>query len=940
MRWLALSALFAALAACSTAGGNPAGGGSVAGEGVQATQDASGPPASGPADSQTATDAVRQGRPDLAGGLPVPVQRSDDQLYILELRLKNWVLSEGLFGYAEEGGLLLPLGETARALEFPISVDPLTGRANGWFLSENRLFSLDIARREVVVEGRPGTVDPRFVELHADDIYVDTRILSRWFPVNIDFDLSNSLVMIRSREPLEVERRLEREQIRGTLSRRRDLGQPAFEEQDVPYQFVSSPFVDTSTETGYRRDVNGDDHFVARYSSLITADLLYTSASMFLSGNQDDPLTEARLTLGRKDPDGELLGPIGATEYAAGDITSPETTLISDPHFGRGAQISSFPLGQEGEFDRTTLIGDLPLGWSVELYRNEVLLDFRTARPDGRYEFVDVPLLFGVNLLRLRFFGPQGQRREETRRILVGEDQISKGEFKFALSANQHETDLLPVEDDQAGVPDPATQGEGRFFARAEYGVTKKMSLTGGVSSIPLISGRRTYGSVGARLGLANTFTELDLVADDQGGLAGQIALQASLPGDLGLFIEHGQFSDFVSEDVEDEFGLLQYRSKIRLDGVVGAGSLFRVPFTLSAQQERYESGREETEIANLLSAAISRVAVSNNFAWRRIHETTGDTITADGTFLASGRIARASLRGEATYDIQPTAQITSAGITGEWFFDTDLSARLRVRGEFGASSRTVYGAGISKTFRLASVGVETEYGTDGSALALLTVSFGLGREPRSGSWHGSSDPMAAKGTVSARAFVDNDLDGVYSDGDTPLEGVRFDTSRGLPRATTDSEGVVLLSGLPPYEPMDIYLPARSLEDPYWVARPEGRSFTLRPGATAVADFPVVTTGEIDGTVYLERNGVRRDVARVKVQLVDESGQVVKSVETAYDGFYLFDSVLPGRYRVRIDSAQLARLNLTASPARDAVIGADGTVISGMAFTLRSSLGQ
>lgn len=940
VRRVVMSAPLVVLAACTMAGEDVASKRAGRTETAGAAQTTSGQADPTAADNELSADGARRGPDGGALGLPVPVERPDDQLYILQLRLKNWVLSDGLFGYLNEGGLLLPLGETARALEFPISVDPVTGRASGWFLSENRLFSLDIARREVVVEGQRGSFDPRFVELHADDIYVDTRVLSRWFPTSIDFDLSNSLVTMRSREPLEIERRLEREQIRGALSRQRDLDKPAFEEQDLPYQMVSWPFVDTSIETGYRRDVDGEEYFLTRYNTLITADLLKTSASMFLAGDQDDGLTQARLTLGRKDPNGELLGPVRATEYAAGDITSPQMTMISETHFGRGAEVSSYPLGQEAEFDRITLIGDLPLGWDVELFRNEVLIDFQTARQDGRYEFIDVPLLFGVNLLRLEFFGPQGQRRQEIRRILVGDGQVSEGEFNFRLAANQHDTSLLPVENELGGTADPATEGEARFFAQAEYGLTRNLALTGGVSSIPLTAGQRTYGTAGARLGLGSTFTELDLVADDQGGLAGRVAVQASLPGNLGLLVEHGQFSDFVSEDVEDDFGLLQYRSKMRLDGVVAAGSLPRVPFTLSASHESYDTGHEETEIGNRLSAAISRLAVSNNFLWRRIDDTAGDTVTADGTFLVAGRLGRASLRGETSYNIEPDAQVTGSGITGDWFFDTDLSARLSVQGQFTSPRRTIYGAGISKRFRVASVGINAEYASDDSASAFLTVSFGLGREPRSGSWQGSSQPMASKGAVSARAFVDNNLDGVFDDGDTPLEGVRFDTSRGLPRETTDSEGVVLLTGLPTYESIDVYLPARSLEDPYWVARPEGYSYTLRPGATAVADFPVVATGEIDGIVYLEQDGVRRDVAQVKVQLIDDSGRVVNTVETAFDGFYLFGSVLPGRYRVRIDSAQLARLNLAASPPRDAVIGADGTVVSGMAFTLYRLSGQ
>jgi hypothetical protein len=94
------------------------------------------------------------------------------------------------------------------------------------------------------------------------------------------------------------------------------------------------------------------------------------------------------------------------------------------------------------EFDRITLEGNLPLGWEVELYRNEVLLEFQSASADGRYRFEDVSLLFGVNVLRLIFYGPQGQQREEVRQVRVDTDQISAGEFRYRIAANQHDTRL------------------------------------------------------------------------------------------------------------------------------------------------------------------------------------------------------------------------------------------------------------------------------------------------------------------------------------------------------------------------------------------------------------------------------------------------------------------------------------------------------------------
>jgi len=868
-------------------------------------------------------------RSDLA-----PVSRPDDQLYILELRLRQLILSEGIFGYVDRSVLLLPLGQLAEALEFPISVDPASGRAEGWFLSENRIFSLDIARQEVVVEGRRGTFDRRSVELHADDIYVDSRLLSNWFPVSLDFDLPNSIIKLKSREPLPIETRLAREEMRARLRDHDGAEASAYEAVETPYEMVDWPFFDFSTEFGFRKDPNGDPEAVAHYNGLVTADLLKMSARMFIAGDESDGLSQARLTLGRKDPNGELAGPLHLTEFSMGDIVTPTVTLISDPNFGRGAEVSTFPIGRTGQFNRSDLIGDLPLGWDVELYRNEVLIDFQLSRPDGRYEFLDVPLVFGTNVLRLEFYGPQGQRRTEVRRVLVGAEQTPKGRLNVRLAANQHDTDLFEVDDTTVPGAEAALEGEGRVFLDTAYGVTRNFSVGAGVSSIPLLAGRRTYGSLGGRLGFRNTFSELNLVTDSKGGIAGQAGLQMILPADLSLLIEHGEFRDFVSEDADDIAGLLERRSSVRLDGVFGAGPLPRIPFAFSGAHELRDTGHKETELANRLSMVVRMLSFTNSLQWTKVEDAGTATETANGSLLIGGRFGPANIRGEAHYDLEPDLQFSAAGITADWYFDTDFSARVSVQREFVNQPRTTYGIGLSRRFNFASVGLTGEYDTDDGSQVLLSVSFGIGRDPRTGKWHARAESFAEDGAVSARAFLDNNTNGVFDDGDEALPDIRFATSRGSPRETTGADGVVFMTGLTPYERKDVMLPARSLTDPYWVAQPEGVSIMPRPGRTAVVDFPVMTTGEIDGTAYLESNGVRRDVSEVVVQLLDAQGAVVGQAKTAYDGFYLFDSLAPGRYTVQVDPAQLARLNLASSAPKTIDIRGDGTIVSGADIAL------
>ena len=97
---------------------------------------------------------------------------------------------------------------------------------------------------------------------------------------------------------------------------------------------------------------------------------------------------------------------------------------------------------------------------------------------------------------------------------------------------------------------------------------------------------------------------------------------------------------------------------------------------------------------------------------------------------------------------------------------------------------------------------------------------------------------------------------------------------------------------------------------------PQGSLSRCGRGPPAMLEFPVVSTGEIDGTVYRGKGEWASAVSDAVIQLVDTGGKVVSEVKSAFDGFYLFSYVRPGTYILRVDPDQAARLNLIAPSPR------------------------
>lgn len=856
------------------------------------------------------------------------VERSDEELLVLEMRLGKYVLSDGLIGYSHRGGVLLSIADVFYALEFAIDVDHVSGQATGWFYRENRLFSLDVARGEVVIEGKLSLFDPALVELHSDGIYVDAALLSKWFPVKIEIELSQLVLKVTSQEPLPLELRLEREKIRERLNRRGRVASD-YPRANASYSFFDLPFIDASLNLINRSPQTGGRE--ARYNGLVSGDILFMNSVLFVAGIDEDSLTDVRLTLGRSDPFGNLLGPLRAQSFRIGDIFSPQIPLISNSRAGLGVEISNFPLARPSEFDRTTLQGELLRDWVVELYRNEVLLDFQDSRADGRYEFTDVPLLYGINILRLIFYGPQGQKREEVKSFRFGTGMVRPRQHNYRFGFSRQDQYLFRSEQ---FVVRPGLIGEERYTAEFERGLGQRLTIAVAGVSLPLVGGRRHFASLGLRTSILGTFSRLDVAKEIEGGTALQFATRFNLLGN-NIFAEHGQFFDFTSERIRNESDPVESLTRVRLDGAVTFWPLPRLPFSFTGLLERRESGRRKADLLNRLSMYFNRISITHTL---RASITQGGTTPffrrVNAFLLFSRQLKRFSLRAQLSYDPPPNHSFNFISFTADYKIPRNFSGRMAVSRNLLIGRWTNYSAGISRTFEAFLIGLEGRYLDKSNYSVQLAISFSLGLKPRSHRLHLSSRRMGNNGALSALVFLDKNFDGIYDLGDQPLEGVRIQHS-GRTSKATDKKGIAYIPNLSSYRPTAITIDIGSLEDPFWIPVNKGVTIVPRPGKSISLEFPVIITGEVDGIVYLQRDSSVKAVSNVMLELVDSKNDTILRAKSAFDGFYLFTMVPPGSYVVRVSPEQIKRLNLKSPQDRSVVIEGDGTIVSGVDIILK-----
>lgn len=844
---------------------------------------------------------------------------SEDDYILLSPQLARLTLSDSVQGYRTPGGSCLILADAVRVLEFPIMIDEQAGTADGWFISEDRRFHLDHRGARVMIGDRAQPIAKDELRETPQGLCVEASALARWWGLSLVPDLREAVLAIRSTVKLPVEQAVERR------ARQAKLRRPAVNDLEdlphlaLPYSMARLPTVDVVAGANFRNDDGDKSRLDRRYELYASSEIARLSTDVRLASDDDGVPATLRMRAYRKSTDGDLLGPMRATIAAAGDVTGYASALVNQPTAGRGFLLSNQPLDRPQTFDRTDFRGELPQGWDAELYRNGQLLGFAESRSDGRYEFLDVPLLYGLNQFEVVLYGPQGQIRRERRPINVGATSLQPGQTTYWFGAIQDHKDLITIRD----LPRPVSGHPLRASGVVAHGIDKLTSISLQMHSFELNDDRLTYVEGSVRRSVGPALLEANAAATTDGGTA----LQLVGLGQFGRTYVSGESlwaRGFASDRVERG---VTSRHRIEFDQYFAIGE-HEISATLGASYTDWRNRTDELVIANRISTRLARLALTHELNWQHYGGAGGpdppDRI--EGALLVNTMFGPLRLRGEGRYRLRPEAKFDYAAIVGEWA----VSERAEWRAEVGYEhlrDRARFAIGHSHIFDALSVGGRVEAATDGSYGFGINLAMSIGPDPRNGGLRLSHRKLAATGQVMARVFTDENGNNSYDAGEEMHSNVGLNAGSNASVASTKVDGRAIIDGLPTFQPWLISIDTASIEDPYLQPASSGIVVTPRPGTMAQIDLPLLRAGEVEGMLKLVRTGgATMPFGGVDLELVGATGKAIASTRSEYDGFFLFTGVPYGRYEVRIGAAAAARLRLPAGPIAAVGVTADEPV--------------
>ncbi len=824
-----------------------------------------------------------------------------DEQYMLDVNIRHLTLGEGARAYRTPEGTCIVFGDFLQALDVPMKIDLQAHKASGWAFRQDNVVSIDAAAHSVTHHGKResfATIDIREVP---EGWCVDSKALARWFALDLTPDTSVSMLTVESKDKLPVELAMERRNRAGMLKKDASLDLTGVPVVRLPYRMWRAPALEFIVNAGVTYHAKTGARVDRSASIYAAGEIAAMSYSAAIQGDLGGLPRSVRATLYRSDPDGGLLGPLQATHVAIGDVEGLASAFGGGTGSGRGAVITNRPLTHPGTFDRTEFTGELAPGWDAELYRNGSLIAFYDgAADDGRYHFRDIDLLYGDNAFDIVLYGPQGQVEHRREEVNIGRDNVPPGKLWYWAGARQPGADLVsfaskrdPPKSPPSAVTRTVKPAAPELSIDVQYGIDDRMSVGALIRSTVIQDERVTFveGSVRRSLGVA--LVEVAGALDTHGRMAARAQLVAKL-GNVN--INAASFFTNGFGTVSDK--ALKSEQRIGVSAPVKLGSI-RLPVGADVRLLNRVDGTSAIDASTRLGAQIGRFNLSSETRYtRELKRSAVDGDIApeklEASLIGTARVGRVRLRGMSRWDIKPQSRFRSAEVSASW------SAGEHTAWEGGlayeADYRRVRGR-IShvRRFDMMGVALTGEAASDGSVAAGISLSFSM--DPFRGNFRPTSDRLASSGAVRARVYEDLNENGRRDAGE-PVAAKALITAGMRPSdRATDSGGEVTIGGLAPYVPVAIGIDQTSLDNPALSPAKPAQLVIPRPGVPATVDIALVGGGSIEGFAVREDH---REFEGLDIELIDAAGRVVATTRSDLDGYFLFERVRYGHYRLRL----------------------------------------
>lgn len=803
-----------------------------------------------------------------------------------------------IVGRVNNHEMVLDFENYLEIMEFPIQKSA-DNKYKGWYFSQQNTFEfspLEAANSGLSIKLKDQDVSlDQNSYLFADDIlYINEKKLTKTFGISHTFDYEKLSIRLNSKEKFPFIERLERVNKRLGKANGNDV---KYVRLKRGYGILSPQILDMQFGIAHTEST---DRTSANYSILGTRDLALIGTEFYLSGNDEDLLNNARFKLKKQSSSGDLLGMLQATNFEIGDVRPVRTGNSSSNGESRGFRVSNATSLNQINNQLVNIQGPVQEGWDVELYRNGLLLDQQLNIQRGQYEFLDVPLIFGLNEFEITLYGPQGQVEVRQYNKLIDKTLVDEKRFVYDVSINESNRSVLGVNDSEDNF-----SSNYHMSSQFRYKYSSATQFSGGFQQYfnNSSSNANTYN-----LGLTSYVGDNVLADLTYTGNSTSDSISAGLRTSL-----LGQSINLRLTNTEQKDDSYSRSFDLTTSGHMRIGAFnFPIQNTIGL---RDTNGDERLEVSNNIGFSLNGFYLYNRISYIQDTYLSGEKNTQTlGSLSMQKGFGTLFARLGLNYDLENDSAFDSYNASLNWNISNSWKARLDYSGTIDTDNERV-GLQLGWTNQKFNVNGSFAWSEAAGWTAGLQARVALtGTDLRYRDIYSARTGLTGRGSVAVRVFLDKNYNALYDMGEPIIEDVTVLAPQVIRKIPTSSTGIALIANISDQKQSDILVDESTLPDQFFKPLVEGVSIEFREGYTDNIDFPIVLTSELEGQIDLVSEDLLEPGRNLLVNLVDSKGRIVKQTLSEFDGFYIFDGVIPGNYKVELDPSSLKKVDAINYP--------------------------
>ena len=788
-----------------------------------------------------------------------------------------FVMVEGYKGfyvdaiYANNNLLYVNVAALFQNLNIPCAVWQQGDSLSGFIENESHDYLIDYKQRQIKTGTKIIKTNNGLVK-ETGALYLESNLFAEAFGLTLTFNYRALTIVLKSDFELPIIKRQRLEKIRNNIAKiKGEEIADTLVQRD--YHLFRFGMVDWSAASYQTWKGPTDNHF----SLGVGSELLYGEADVSLNYYSQYKFDKRQQYFIWRwvDNDRSIV-----KQVQLGRISGQTISFINSPVVG--AVVRNSPTTVRKATGYYTISEFTEPNWTVELYINNVMVDYTKADALGLYVF-KVPNVYGYTTLKLKFYGPLGEEHTEERTMNVPYTVMPSQEFEYGLSA---------------GVLEDSSHSR---FGRGEfnYGVNRILTVGGGLEYLSSIPN-------GASIPFANAtiqpFSKLTFTGEYAYGVKTRGLLDYYFWKDALLEIDYAKY---VEGQLATRFNALE-EQKVKL-------SLpFRIYQIIGSSKFDYSRFIYKEFNYNQADALVSTcfkqfsAGSSAQFNWI-------DDKPAYATVDLS-----LSYRYGKGYVIRSSAQYN---ISGSKFISYKAAIEKSIpKGYFIVSYERdfLYNDNfINFNFRydlsFARTNVSVSHSNEKiytSESAQGSLAFGSGKRHV----HKSNNPSISKGGIALYPFLDLNQNGVFDAGEpmVKLTSVRVTGSKAI---FSEKDSIIRIADLYAFTNCIVEFNDNDLENIAWRFKYKKYQVLIDPNQFKRIDIPIIPVGEVSGMSYINTNNALIGIGRILVKFYNRNNtKIVAQTLSESDGFISYLGLEPGEYIACVDSVQLNNLDFTVKP--------------------------